>query len=209
MGLLLSDAHINRSNEKAYFTIEQTAKHSNYVFYLYNLLKAEGLLLHPIKYYSRSDVRYNSVTSSIYFKSYNLENLKYLADMFIFNGKKIIPINIKDHLTPISLAHWICGDGQLVKNGGITLCTDNYTLVEVNILIDSLKEIFNADCSIHNKKAKNGNIYYRIYIKKHSFEAIKALIIDHVHESRKAQITSKWYKLKIIKHRGFLVAIQD
>lgn len=82
--------------------------------------------------------------------------------MFILNGKKIIPSNIKDWLTPISLAHWICGDGQLVKKAGITLCTDNYTLTEVERLIISLKDIFDADCSIQNKKGKSGNIYHRV-----------------------------------------------
>ena len=103
--------------------------------------------------------------------------------MFISpEGAKIVPLNIKDWLTPISLAHWICGDGQLVKKGGITLCTDNYTLEEVKILIDGLKVNFNADCSIHIKKGKS-NTYHRIYIKKASFETIKPLIIEHVHKS--------------------------
>ena len=67
----------------------------------------------------------------MYFKSHNLEYLNLLADMFILNGTKIVPLNIKDLLTPVSLAHLISGDGQLVKKGGITLCTDNYTIEEV------------------------------------------------------------------------------
>jgi len=103
--------------------------------------------------------------------------------MFILNGKKIISSNIKDWLTPISLAHWICGDGQLVKKGEITLCTDNYTLSERERLIISLKDKFDADCSIHNKKGKSGNIYHRVCINKASFDAIKPLIIEHIHES--------------------------
>lgn len=102
--------------------------------------------------------------------------------MFMLNGVKIIPLNIVYLLTPISLAHWICGDGQQVKNRGITLCTDNYTLDEVNILIDALKIKFNAGCTIHNKKAKSGNMYYSIYIKK-KFLCNKPLISKHVHKS--------------------------
>lgn len=103
--------------------------------------------------------------------------------MFIINGIKIIPSDIACWLTPISLAHWICGDGQLVKKGGITLCTDNYTLTEVNTPVESLKHQFNADCSIHKKKGKSGSIYHRIYIKKGSFDLIKPLTQEHVHES--------------------------
>jgi hypothetical protein len=71
--------------------------------------------------------------------------------MFIYNGTKVVPLNIKDWLTPISLAHWISGDGQLVKEGGITICTDNYTIEEVNVLISALNYKFNANCSIHKE----------------------------------------------------------
>jgi hypothetical protein len=42
-------------------------------------------------------------------------------------GKKIIPQNIADHLTARSLAFWIMDDGQQVKRGGVTLCTDSYS----------------------------------------------------------------------------------
>jgi hypothetical protein len=183
IGLILGDGHIDRSNDRSFITMEQTTKHSDYMFYIYRLLVDSGVSLYPMKYYSRSDKRYNSINESIYFKSYNLANLNFLADMFILNHTKVIPSNIKDWLTPISLAHWICGDGQLVKKGGITLCTDNYTLDEVEILIHGLKYKFDADCSIHKKKGKSNKIYYRIYIKKTSFDAIKPLIKEHIHES--------------------------
>ena len=69
------------------------------------------------------------------------------------------------------------------QKGGITLCTDNYTLEEVNVLIDVLKDNFNANCSIHNKKGKSGRLYHRIYIKKNSFELIKPLIREYIHKS--------------------------
>ena len=59
------------------------------------------------------------------------------------------------YLDPICLAYWICDDGQLVKNGGITLCTDNYTLNEIELLIESLYNKYNAKCSIHKKKSQD------------------------------------------------------
>jgi hypothetical protein len=56
--------------------------------------------------------------------------------MFLSDSNiKVLPLDIEKHLNPITLAHWICDDGQLVKKGGITLCTDNYTLAEVELLI--------------------------------------------------------------------------
>lgn len=183
VGLLLGDGFVGRSGNKAFITLEQGSKHKSYVYYVHKLLIDAGIPLYPIKCYSRSDKRYNNVNSSVYFKSHNLETLNFLADMFISDGKKVVSPDIAKWMTPICLAHWICGDGQYVEKGGITLCTDNYTLPEVKTLIAALQSNFNADCSIHNKKVKNGNLYYRIYIKKASFNAIKPLILEYVHES--------------------------
>ena len=45
-------------------------------------------------------------------------------------------------------------DGQQVKRGGVTLCTDSFDLEEVNILKEALKLNFNLDTNIHHKKVK-------------------------------------------------------
>jgi hypothetical protein len=81
-------------------------------------------------------------------------------------------------------------DGQLVKNGGITLCTDNYTLDEVDLMIKALMDRYNLKCSIHYKKGKSERVYYRIYIGKKSFDELKPLILPHV-------IPSFQYKLHL------------
>lgn len=130
---------------------------------IYQKLKDNNINLYDIKYYTRKDSRYNSINNSIYFKTFNLEILKPFANMFLSeNNKKIVPLDIESYLNPIVLAYWISDDGQLVKNGGITLCTDNYILDEVNLLIKALTNKYNMKCSIHYKKSKTDRIYYRI-----------------------------------------------
>lgn len=184
IGCLLGDAHIGISGgNKAFITFEQTTKHEGYVKHIYQTLQNAGIGLHDIKYYSRKDSRYNSVTGSIYFKTHNSELLFPLASMFLSNGNKILPLNIEQYLSPIALAYWICDDGQLVKRGGITLCTDNYTLAEVELLIQGLANLYNAKCSIHYKKGRAGRMYHRIYIGKNSFDNIKPLISQYIYSS--------------------------
>jgi hypothetical protein len=185
IGCLLGDAHIGKyGDDKAFITFEQTIKHKDYIMFIYQNLKDNGINLYDIKYYTRNDYRYNSINNSIYFKTYNLELLKPFANMFLSeNNNKIVPLDIECHLNPISLAYWICDDGQLVKNGGITLCTDNYTLVEVELLIKALINKFNMKCTIHYKKSKTDRIYYRIYISKSSLNNIKSLIVPYIHKS--------------------------
>lgn len=185
IGCLLGDAHIGKvENDKAFITFEQAIKHKEYILDIYESLRKANLGLHEIKYYSRIDTRYNSESKSIYFKTHNSKLLYPFVNMFLSDeGKKILPLNIEKYLSPIALAYWICDDGQLVKKGGITLCTDNYTLTEVKLLIKVLTNKYNLKCSIHYKKSKTERVYYRIYINKKSLDNIKPIIVQYVHKS--------------------------
>ena len=68
------------------------------------------------------------------------------------NNKKIVPSNIKSDFTHRSLDYWIIGlldywimdDGQRVKRGGVTLCTDNFNADLVETLRDMLHPIFSG-----------------------------------------------------------------
>ena len=58
-------------------------------------------------------------------------------------------------------------DGQQVKKGGVTLCTDSFNSYEVNILREALKTKFQLKTSIHEKKVKT-----MFYMKESIFEKI-------------------------------------
>jgi hypothetical protein len=47
---------------------------------------------------------------------------------FYFQGKKIVPSNIYELLTPISLAIWFMDDGNTsLKSGGLHISTESFT----------------------------------------------------------------------------------
>jgi hypothetical protein len=156
VGLILGDAHLGRTGlDKAFISFEQSKSKVNYISYLQNLILEGGLPLldDSIKEYSREDSRYKSQTNSLYFRTQSLEILRPLADQFLDKSdKKMIPSNIIELLTPRSLAFWIMDDGQQVKRGGVTLCTERFKTEEIKILRDALKTNFNLDTTIHNKK---------------------------------------------------------
>ena len=92
---------------------------------------------------------------------------------------KIIPLDIGEQLTEISLAHWIMGDGYWDKNNKtMIICTDCFTLEEVSLLVNVLKNKFDLDSGIH--KHTNG---HRLYIfsssKDKLLSLIKPYLIDH------------------------------
>ena len=185
IGAILGDAHIGRTGlNKGFISFEQSIKKMEYLNYLYGLSKEEGITMEEPKTYSRNDLRYGKTNESLYFRTKSIEELRPLADMFLDkDGKKIIPSNIGEVLTPRGLAFWIMDDGQQVKRGGVTLCTDSYNSEEINILREALKTNFKLITSIHNKKGKDSAVYERIYINKSSLEEIKPLLKEHMHDS--------------------------
>ena len=187
VGNLLGDASIKRTvTGKAYITFEQSLKKSEYLNYLHDLVKSNGIPLNK-EYptvYSREDDRFGDTNKSLYFRTEALEELKPLADMFLDeSGKKIVPKNISEVLTERGLAHWIMDDGQRVKRGGVTLCTDSFNSEEVSTLRNALKTNFNLVTTIHNKQSSTGSMYERIYVNKDSLELIKPTLSSHLHDS--------------------------
>lgn len=76
---------------------------------------------------------------------------------------KIVPSNIGDLLTPLGLAHWIMGDGYWDNTSKtIVICTDNFTLSEVELLITVLKSKFNLTATVQRRTKSNKEICWRI-----------------------------------------------
>jgi len=184
-GVLLGFAHIGRVGlDKAFISFEQSKKKSEYLLYLHKLISEEGFNVEEPKEYTRADSRYpKRLTESLYFITLSLNEFKPLADLFLDpEGKKIIPSNIADLLTPRSLAFWIMDDPQQVKRGGVTLCTDSFKKEEVSILREALNSKLNLTTTIH-KKSSGDSVYERIYINKSSLVEIQPLLTEHMHGS--------------------------
>jgi len=147
IGVILGDAHIRKTGlNKAFISFEQSSKKADYLNFLHELIKKEGLPLtfarsaiitmtmearedETVRTYSREYLRYNTQNSYLYFRTQSIEEFRPLAYMFLNEaGEKQIPKNIAEELTHRSLAFWIMDDGQQVKKGGVTLCTDSFDL---------------------------------------------------------------------------------
>lgn len=104
---------------------------------------------------------------------------------------KIIPERIEEMLTPVGLAHWIMGDGYF-DNGGVKICTDNFTQKEVLKLIEIIESKFGIKSSLNKRSNPNGKIVWRIRVRKLSMEKLIKLIIPYF-------IPEMLYKLGIKK----------
>src|SRR5262249_27544917 len=96
---------------------------------------------------------------------------------------KIVPSSIGQYLDAEALAYWIMCDGTK-HSSGLELCTDSFTLEEVQLLISVLacpQSNFGLICSIHNKSNYNSDkVYHRIYIHKESMKLLNSLVLSHM-----------------------------
>ena len=74
-----------------------------------------------------------------------------------------MPLNIAGILTPLSLAHWIMGDGYWDKSDKtVNICTDNFTLSEVELLISVLTNNFGLTATLKRRIKSNKEVCWRI-----------------------------------------------
>jgi len=158
-----------------YLKFAQGTVHQNYLFHLYDLFKS----------YCRSEPkittdlphkRTGKIYTKVRFITRSLPCFNELYELFYPEGKKIIPLNIGDLLTPLGLAYWICDDGSFCKRYRVVILnTQGFRLEEVNLLAQILNDKFTLNCTIN----KNRNSYV-IRIPKKSLPILQALLKRHM-----------------------------
>jgi LAGLIDADG DNA endonuclease family len=95
---------------------------------------------------------------------------------FYIGRRKIAPLDIADHLTPLGLAVWFMDDGA-ADYAGATIQTHNFLRDEVECLAGVLDDSFGLAASI---RANKGG--WILYVKASMMEALQRLIEPHLVE---------------------------
>ena len=106
--------------------------------------------------------------------------INFYHDVFYIQGKKKVPLNIIDYLTPVGLAFWISDDGSFhIRDHILILCTDGFTESGVDLLIEVLTKKFGLKC----RKEKKKNMTFRIIIVTSSMGKLRSLVLEHMDPS--------------------------
>jgi len=127
--------------------------------------------------YAYLDKRTGKTYKSLNFWTKSSPMLTEFYNIFYSNKVKIVPSDLS-LLTPLALAHLIMQDGSRGTSRGLYICTDSFTLQDVQRLSRYLINTFNIRCSIH--KAGNN---HRIYILAKSVPIVRDLVLVYMHES--------------------------
>lgn len=173
VGLLLGDIHAQKRSKNTNVFFEQSILHKDYLMHLYELFKVYCIAEPKLSVRAPSKIT-GKVYSSLRFQTMALPCFNEFYDLFFLQGPKIVPSNVKDLFTPLSLAYWICDDGTFdKKTQAIILCTECFNLDGVKLLQDVLVDKFKLECTLN---ARGGG--HRIRIHKKSIPAVQALLKD-------------------------------
>lgn len=166
------------------FIIQQPIRHKTYLLWLYKFFNDKGYCTNnlPIIYYKNNLTVYK-------FYTYGFTNFMWIYKLFYNSNKiKVVPDNIYNLLTPLSLAIWVQDNGKWHKKikkdkGVITIATYCFSLNEVNLLINTLRVKYKLNCNFYFDNGK-----YYILINKESISNLRELVLPFM-------VPSMFYKL--------------
>jgi len=133
---------------------EQSINNKDYIFHLFELFKHHSRS-EPKVSERIADKRSGKIYTRVLFATISLSCFNVLYHTFYPKGmgKKIVPWNIEELLTPMGLAYWICEEGYFnKKHKCINITTNSYTLKEVDLLLGVLRSKFNLSCTIKEER---------------------------------------------------------
>jgi len=116
------------------------------------------------------------IYNSSKFGTLTLPSLLPFYDRFVRDGTRVIPADIANGFTTVSLAFWIMNSGSAPEWGGLMLNTDRYTGMEVTLLLNMLEEKFRLDITYHKDLEQP-----RIRIKERHYALLRSLVQNHMH----------------------------
>lgn len=178
VGLLLGDAHLETQNGGRTYRlkIEYSLKNKAYGEHIYEIFK-EWILSSPrIKQKKSND----SLSENIAFSTVSHASLRFYAQQFYKDSRKVVPRIINRLLTSKGLAYWFMDDGSIKSNQskGVIFNTQGFIRQDVSRLVEVLSDKFGLN--VKERKQKDG---YQIYISGHSFEDFRSLVCEYIHPS--------------------------
>jgi hypothetical protein len=173
IGILLGDAHIrklNLINNNARIIFKQFIINFPCLWHVYMELFPYCNSYPNLDFSKIGSKKYCTVV----FRTRNYPFLNELYDIFILNGKKIVPLDIFNYLTPVAIAHWIMCDGASA-HGGLILCTNSFKIEDVVLLMNVLLIKWDIKSVLHFSKGLP-----RIYINRKEKNKLKLIIFKYI-----------------------------
>lgn len=198
IGSLLGDGSMEKDGKGYRVCFYQEKSHGEYLLWLHKTLFCLGYCRQDIpKITVRKALEENQLRYIYRFRTYTYSSFNWIYDSFyrttltkeVISRVKRVPACIDKYLTPLALAVWIMDDGCLIKNRGLKISTNSFTLKEVKYL----SSIISKKYGINSSFIKTGKInQYEIYFPKSTLPKLIKIVKPHIHPTM-------YYKIGIIE----------
>jgi ubiquinol-cytochrome c reductase cytochrome b subunit len=185
-GTLLGDSHLEKRNNNVRISFQQENSNMEYLMWLWKTLSDAGycsvnkpVLLRRIGVHNK--IRYFYRINTWTFSSWNYLYGEWYWDN---SGKKRVPKDIYNHLTPLALACWVMDDGAKV-GAGFKFCTNGFMKEDVELLAHVLKSRYELETSVQSAGSLDQWI---IYIKVGSMPLLRDIVGNHIVPSMRYKI---------------------
>ena len=189
IGTCLGDLYIRKIGKFSRLVFEQ--KNTDYLFHLYE--KFKDFTRTPPKERKQQRLKTSEIKKSYYFSTISHSLIHDYHLLFYPQGKKFLPDNLQELLTPRALAYWVMDDGTKAENT-LRICTGGFTLEEHIFLQKILDNKFNIKTNIQGLDSKTKQL--QLYIQQKSYLEFKKLIKPYV-------LPSMYYKLEGKKYSEY------
>lgn len=178
IGSLLGDAHMERDGNGSRICFYQKGEHIEYILWLHSVLLEHGYCKENIPQI-QSRIINGKLHYYCRFRTFTYSSFNWIYEAFYINKVKVVPNLVETFISPIALAVWIMDDGGWIKNRGLRLCTNSYSLSQIKFLIHLLEKKFNLKkLSFVSAGAID---QYMIYIPKSNLPILFPIVEPHIH----------------------------
>jgi heme/copper-type cytochrome/quinol oxidase subunit 4 len=166
VGSLLGDSHLEKRKNGvgSRLLLEQCNSNVEYLMWFHKFLATQGYCsLTPPKLHKR--IKEGKIFFHYRINSYTFSSFNWIHDMFYKWDPtqnryiKVVPSNLGELLTPLSLAIWFMDDGSRAGKA-VRIATNGFTLEEIKFLCHLLYEKFNLVATPSKAGKDKGHILY-------------------------------------------------
>lgn len=182
IGTLLGDAYLQKVGKRtARLKFEHPEKQKEYIFWKYEELK--NYMQEPPKKITRYNPTFKKTYTYYRCQSFSSPIFGKFRRWFYPDGKKHIPKNIENLLTPLALAVWYMDNGYFYKRDKDSyIYIPRYSDQEIKLLLSALKKF-----ELNPKKVKKGKHLY-LYFPKDETQKLFSVIGRCIHPCMKFKI---------------------
>ena len=172
----MGDAYLQSNGTNARLRFEHSLNQEQYILWKFNFLKSiftDSAIVKLNRIHPKTKQEYKYVRC----QSKTLPELRKIREIFYPEGKKIVPLNLKQYLRePISLAVWFMDDGYYyLRDKCGYLYLGNVSKTEADICCNALKDNFNLATKVLAKKKG-----YALYFSRLEMLKLKDIISKYI-----------------------------